>query len=162
MYVFFIFGVVFAGCGCMQGAFMNELTTMSANSFFYLIGIGLYFGFLIECVYSLMDNATLNMFKLRIFIKASLLAFGHFSPISIVFLAFCVDVGLIVMEYNSSKAQLFIPLQLKHPKVWAINQVLLDVGLLLLLYVPHIVLSLIGCMIIIVACVIVDVYLNYK
>ena len=80
-----------------------------------------------------MDNVSLNLFKLRIFIKASLLSLSHFSPISIVFLTLCLDIGLIVLEYNSSKAQLLIPLQLKYPKLWAINQILCDIGLLLLL-----------------------------
>ena len=43
MYNFFVLGVALGGSMSFQGAFLNSMEELDANSFFYLLGILLYF-----------------------------------------------------------------------------------------------------------------------
>lgn len=42
LYSFFIFGIIFASCLSLHGAIINPSSTLSLNSFFYIIGIALF------------------------------------------------------------------------------------------------------------------------
>lgn len=103
MYNFFIFGTVFAGATSLSGSFLNQLSTMDANAFFYLLGVLVYCLCLIECVYFVRKDANKNISKLRVFLKATLLAFAHYNPIIVCFVVFCLDTGIAIVEYNSSR-----------------------------------------------------------
>ena len=120
IYCYFSFGVVFAGCVCVQGALLNPVGLIGVNALFYIIGVAMYMGCLIECVYSL-RNGIENIFKLRIFIKASLLSLGHFSPISVVFISVYVDIWFIMIEYTQHKQSVLQSLRVRHSKLWAIR-----------------------------------------
>lgn len=49
-------------------------------------------------VYSINKNKN-ELYKVRIFIKASLLSIGHLNPIIVVSVAIITDVLLIVLQY---------------------------------------------------------------
>ena len=49
-----------------------------------------------------------------------------------------------------------------YSKIWGINHILCNIGLLMLIYNSSIILTLIGCMVVVMVNVIIDIYLNYK
>ena len=52
LYNWWIFGLAFAGFCCLQGAILNPISSLSANAFFYILGISLYILVFFDAIYS--------------------------------------------------------------------------------------------------------------
>lgn len=100
LYNFFVFGVTFAGCASLQGAIKNPVTSLNVNGIFYIIGILLYFSIVCECIYKITLDKTLNFWKIRVFIKATLLSLSHLSPIYLLSSTVVIDLVLVIVEYK--------------------------------------------------------------
>lgn len=98
IYSIFMFGMIYAGSLSLQGAIFNPIQKVSVNSLFYLLGILGYIVVFIEMVYSINKDKN-ELYKVRIFIKASLLSIGHLNPIIVVSVAIITDILLIVLQY---------------------------------------------------------------
>jgi hypothetical protein len=134
-----MFGLTFAGCLSLQGAKFNPMSRISINAVFYMIGIIVYFGILIEMLYSVNSNRQ-NFYKIRIFLKATLLSLGHLNPIIVVSMSIIIDILLIVLQF------IVIENTVAWGKIWLINNLLLDLALALMFLLPNSALSLYGSM----------------
>ena len=101
------------------------------------------------------------MSKLRVLVKATLLSVAYSSPVIMVFIVFVLDLILLIIEYNNSKEEILRELNIRFPKVWAVNHVLCNVALLMLLYLPNILLSIVSCIILVMLILIGDTYIHY-
>ena len=89
LYMFFVFGLSFMGCACLQGAILNPITSITINGLFYILGIIIYVCLCAETLYRIIfKDAKEYVHKVRIILKATLLSLSHFSPIYLV--ASCV------------------------------------------------------------------------
>lgn len=89
LYMFFVFGLSFMGCACLQGAILNPITTININGLFYILGILIYICLCAETVYRLLfRDAKEYIHRVRIILKATILSLSHFSPVYLV--ASCV------------------------------------------------------------------------
>lgn len=122
LYCFFIFGLTFAGCASLQGAIMNPLSSINVNGTFYIIGIFIYFGIVLDCYFSLSQHR--NLWKARVFIKATVLSLSHLNPVFCVSTLLIVDVVLIIYEYRSIRCKPQLIYLNPKPKLWLANQLL--------------------------------------
>lgn len=148
IYSVFIFGMAFAGSLSLQGAIFNPIQTISVNGFFYLLGILCYIGVLIEMLYSTHKDKN-ELYKVRIFIKASLLSIGHLNPIIVVSVAIITDILLIVLQY------MILETNVAWNKFWLANHLLLDLSLALMFLLPNSAISLYSTIILVIIVVIV-------
>lgn len=93
-----MFGMTFAGSLSVQGARLNPIQKMTVNSLFYLIGIVLYLAIFIEMIYMVYQDKQ-NFYRVRIFLKATLLSIGHFNPIIVVSIAIILDILLVYLQF---------------------------------------------------------------
>ena len=93
-----MFGMIYAGSLSLQGAIYNPIQKISVNGLFYLLGIMGYIAVFIEMIYSI-NKDKYQLYKVRIFIKSSLLSIGHVNPIIVVSVAIITDILLIVLQY---------------------------------------------------------------
>lgn len=98
IYSIFVFGLAFAGCLSVQGAKFNPISQVTLNSVFYLIGIIVYLAIFIEILYSVHSNRQ-NFYKIRIFLKATLLSLGHLNPIIVVSMSIILDILLTALQF---------------------------------------------------------------
>lgn len=148
IYFVFIFGMAYAGSLSLQGAIFNPIQTISVNGFFYLLGIFCYIGVLIEMLYSTHKDKN-ELYKVRIFIKASLLSIGHLNPIIVVSVAIITDILLIVLQY------MILEKNVAWNKFWLANHLLLDLSLALMFLLPNSAISLYFTIILVIIVVIV-------
>ena len=141
LYCFFIFGLTFAGCASLQGAIMNPLSTIDANATFYIIGIFLYFGVFLECYYSL-KKGIVNIWKARIFIKATVLSLAHLNPVFFIAMLIFADVVLIIGEYRWVRSKPNFKYLTPYPKLWLLNNLLTELALCLIILLPIILLGI--------------------
>ena len=136
LYNFFIFGVVFAGCASLQGAFLNPISELSVNGMFYILGILLYFAALCETLYRLYTSVVVHFWRIRVFMKATLLSLAHFSPIYLVSTAVLVDLILVAIEYK------ICIYPKRFARWWIFSNITVNLALLILLYLPSVQISL--------------------
>ncbi len=98
VYNVFLFGLIFSGSLSLQGAFYNPIKLVTLNAFFYLIGVLMFIFIFIEIIYSLNQNKQ-NFYKIRIFIKASMLSIGHVNPITVFSITVIIDLLMIALQY---------------------------------------------------------------
>lgn len=151
----FIFGATFASCACIQGAFLNPFQSVTMNSGFYMIGIALYCIILASGLYSIYHGRK-NMFRIRIILKASLLAIANLSPIYIFSIGVVLDILLIIIEYNFSRVTRL------YPKLWLTKNILSNIALSVLGLMPSAMISLIITSIIVVIILLMDFFTHMK
>ena len=137
-----MFGLTFAGSLALQGALFNPIKKMTVNGLFYIIGVVIYFGIFIELLISLY-NAKEDFYKVRIFIKASLLSIGHMNPIIVVSISIITDFLLLILQY------IIIEKDVAWSKFWMVNHILLNLCLATMFLLPNSWLSLIISMVIV-------------
>jgi hypothetical protein len=93
-----MFGTTFAGSLSLQGARLNPIQKLTVNSLFYLIGIFLYLFVFIEMLYSV-HNSKQNFYRIRIFVKATLLSIGHLDPLILVSMSIILDILLVLLQF---------------------------------------------------------------
>ena len=106
LFNFFGFGLIFAGCSSAQGAILNPLNILTINGSMYIFGILVYLLVLSHVIYALYLHSISKIFKLRLFIKATLLSLAHFNPIYIVAAVIVLDIAAIAGEYYLRKSSL--------------------------------------------------------
>ena len=122
LYCFFVFGLTFAGCASLQGALMNPLSKIDANGVFYLFGIFAYLGVFLECWFSFRRYR--DLWKVRVFIKATVLSLAHFNPVFLVTMLVFVEVALAIVDYKYYKSTPRFNKIVLRPKIWLANQIL--------------------------------------
>lgn len=125
------------------------------NSGFYMIGIAMYCIIFAAGLYSIYHGRK-NMFRIRLIIKASLLAIANLSPIYIFSVSVVLDILLIVVEYNFSRVTRL------YPKLWLTKNILCNMALSILGIMPSAMISLIMTSIIITIVLLVDVFTHIK
>ena len=126
IFVFFSFGLTFAGSSSIQGALFNQLDQLDINGLFYILGTIVYEAMLfitIKLAYSLKSSL-----YLRSFIKASILSLSHISPVYLCTLAVIIDVSILLITYKHLSENI------THPKLWFVNGIICNVALLLLFF----------------------------
>jgi hypothetical protein len=126
VFMYFSFGMSFAGAVSVQGALYNPVDYLSINGAFYMLGGIVLCGQLAACVYLTRKEG--RSCYIRSFIKAVILSVAHISPVYICTSAAALDLALLVMEYQKHKEAM------KYPKVWVVKHVLANLSLLLLYY----------------------------
>jgi hypothetical protein len=155
LYNYFVFGVTFAGCASLQGAIINPISTLSINALFYIIGIMLYFLVICECIYKLSKNKVSNFWKIRVLLKATLLSLSHLNPIYLLSSTVIVDLILLVIEYRLTNYPKV------HPKCWIYANVMSNIALILLVFDPIIILSLVFVSLCIISIIIAETIMHY-
>jgi len=155
VYCVFMFELTFAGSLSLQGAKFNPIKQISLNAVFYLVGILVYLVVLIEMLYSVY-NSKQNFYKVRIFVKATLLSIGHLNPIIVVSVSIITDILLIILQYILTENTV------AWGKIWLVNNMLLDVSLALMFVLPNSKISLFGAMTIIGIVTSMELLLNFK
>lgn len=152
---FFIFGATWATCASFQGGLINPIQTVNVNSGLYMAGIGFYFIIFAICLYDLYRSRK-NIYLMRIFIKASLLSMANISPIYIFCSSVLVDIILIAVEYH------FAPVNRLYPKVWVAKNILLNLALCILTFLPSILLTLILSSFLAVVALLLDIFTHLR
>ncbi len=86
-------------------------------------------------LYSIYINKE-NLYKIRIFIKATLLSLGHLNPIIVVSVSIITDIILIVLQY------IIIESNVGWGRFWLANNILLDLCLAAMFLMPNSAISL--------------------
>ena len=149
----FMFGIISCGCASFYGSLLNPIQSFSMNSVFYVLGITFYLISFIEAIYSTTQKRS-NFYRIRVFIKGTLLAFANISPISFFFTAIVVDFVCMGIDYSQIK--------LTHPKCWLFKNICCDLALCILGIIPGTILGIVLCSVMVGAVVIVDVVVNIK
>lgn len=154
MYNIFIFGATWAGCVSLQGALLNPIQTVNLNSGFYMLGIGLFcitFGISVYLVYRDRNNVD----KLRIWIKASLLAAANISPIYIFSTSILIDLVILIAQYHLTAVR-------PYPKIWLLKNILCNFALCFLIFLPSIMISLIIASFLVIMAIFLDIFTHGK
>ena len=116
----------------------------------------MYFASLIEVCYSLKVKGRESFWKIRVFLKATLLSLSHWSPVYLIAATLFVDVILIIVEYKLCiYSQVFM-------KSWIIAQICANVALVLVVFAPTVIISLLFVTLFIVASLVLESYMHYK
>lgn len=150
-----MFGLTFAGCLALQGAFYNPLKRPNLNALFYLIGIVAYVMVMIEVMFSVYQDKK-EFYKVRIFIKATLLSIAHTNPIIVVSIAIILDILLTILQ--------FIIVESVHSWsiFWLINHLLLNGALSIMFVMPNSSIALMTTVVVVSIVVLVEIVLNLK
>ncbi len=124
VYIFFSFGLTFAGSCSIVGILYNSLPFISVNGCFYIIGV---------LVYLIQLYVTIKLTKLqkksvylRSFAKATILSLSHISPIYICTLAVTIDVAIVFFYYCKYSSKSLSPIS------WILKGILTNTALLLI------------------------------
>jgi hypothetical protein len=139
IYGIFMFGMTFASSLSVQGAKLNPIQKLTINSLFYFIGIILYLAIFVEMLYSVHQNKQ-NFYRVRIFLKATLLSISHFNPMILVSMLIILDTLLVFLQF------IIVENEVAWKKIWLVNHLLLNIVLALIFLLPHSLLSLYGSM----------------
>lgn len=124
VYIFFSFGLTFAGCSSIIGIFYNPLFEFSVNGSFYILGTLV---FIIQLYFTIkLTNEDKKSVYIRCFTKATILSISHISPIYICSLAVTIDMSIIIFCYFKYSSKLL------NPKSWLLKGILCNIALLLL------------------------------
>ena len=163
LYCFFGFGVVFAATASLQGAILNTFSTFTLNLFFYILGkLYLNLGILIlvlliaECLYSLLKSKAKALWKLRLCSKAMILSAASWNPLVLICFAIFLDFTLMIAEFlETKKGKDFAYL-------WLTNNILCNLGLLVLVFVPDFLIAIVFCSLAVLFVVVTEIYLHFK
>ena len=136
LYNFFIFGATFAGLASLQGSILNPVLSISANSFFYILGILVYCAIFCENFFKIYRNHVVYFWRFRVLVKASILCLAHFSPIYLLTVAVMVDIILIAAEYRICRYPQYFG------RWWLFANIAANLALIMLVFLPVIELSL--------------------
>jgi len=125
---FFCFGMVFAGFSSIIGAFLNGSSMLTLNAIFYIAGIVLFGAIFSEAMSCLAFNHRLC--RLRIALKAVLLAGAGLNPLYLAAVAMIVDLILLIIEYKIRKSCLISPI------AWLFSQLCMQGALVSLYFIP--------------------------
>jgi ABC-type multidrug transport system fused ATPase/permease subunit len=132
---FFCFGFAFAGFCSLIGSFLNGSTIVSMSGMFYIVGVMVYALVFAEAVLSFYSEKQIG--RLRVVLKASLLAAGSLNPIYLASVAIIADAILIIVEFQLRKSNLTCP------KAWLLTNIFALTALVSYFFVPDSLLTLI-------------------
>ena len=133
MYNFFLGGLVFAGVVSFQGALMNVTYDYTLRSNLYLLGIGILMAICVDGIWSTIKERQ-NMFKLRVIVKAGIISILHFNAYNLFALVIGAEIFFIYLEMKVYERVEW--------KLWMIENILIDVALASLVYLPFSLLAL--------------------
>jgi glucan phosphoethanolaminetransferase (alkaline phosphatase superfamily) len=101
------------------------------------------------------QNKSLNFWKLRVLIKASLLSLSHLSPIYFLASTVVIDLVLIYAEYQLAKYPK------EYRKCWIFANVMVNLALVMLVFLPIIILTLVLVSAIITLVILAEAIMHY-
>ncbi len=109
VYLYFGFGLTFAGAASIQGSIYNfhSAERFSINGLFYMLGGVVYCAQLGVTVKLTMKER--RSCYVRSFVKASVLSVAHVSPVYICTIAFIIDECIVGFEFYKGKEGLLFP-----------------------------------------------------
>lgn len=125
---FFGFGFAFAGFSSIVGTFLNYSEFLSLNGIFYILGVVLFGLTLSEAFSFLILNRRVG--RLRVTLKATLLAAAALNPLYLSAVAIFVDAILLVAEYLQRRKALVCP------KSWLAQNICILGSLLAFYFIP--------------------------
>ena len=159
LYNIFISGMIIATFLSLQGAYYNPIGSISVNSLFYILGIALFVGIVLEAFYSIYSNineSVIPFHKVRIIFKCVGLSLAYLNPLyifmSIIFLDFC----LLVVDYILKKEKKVTP------KLWLFNNILVDIGLCLMILGPYLLITVFMASFCIIIVIGIEIYIMIK
>lgn len=156
LYNFFSFGMIFAGCASLQGAIMNPIESVNINGSFYILGILVYFSLMCECIYKLVQDKSQNFWKIRVFLKATLLSLSHHSPVYLLASTVVVDIILLIAELQLN------PHAKKYCGFWTFANVTCNLSLILLVFLPIIMLTMVLVSVFLLFVLIAEAVIHYR
>ena len=156
LYSFFSFGFIFAGCISLQGALLNPTQIIELNGLFYILGITFLMIAVVDIVYHCYNEFNKNFWKIRVFMKAFILALCHWSPLYLLIVVIIVDLLLMYCEYQLSAYSKFFQ------QPWITVTLLVNISLLLVVFVPIFLLSLFVITLLLVIVIILEAYIHYR
>ena len=153
MFNFFSFGLAFAGFSSIIGAFLNYSSILTLNGGFYILGAIAFGVVLSEACTSFFSEKKIN--RLRVVLKAALLAGGGLNPLYLAATAILVDAILIIVEYNMRKKTLACP------TVWLISNFIALLCLAVYFFIPDSLLTLYLVMALVGLVVAMEFYMFY-
>ena len=105
--------IVLHSCLCLQGCMMNPIEEFSVSTLFYIVGIVIYAGVLLEIIYSIImasrmeseghelyQNYARVITKIRLFGKGTFLSLLHLNPLYLFVVICVVDVMISVVLFR--------------------------------------------------------------
>jgi hypothetical protein len=148
------FAIIYPSALAFHGAILNPVTSLTLNSFFYIIGIGVYCTFATYITYLLVTSKN-NFPYFRMLLKVSLISFLHYNPLYLFIIVCIVDVVTIVYCYTLKKGEN------PAPKVYIVGQCCYLVGLGLLIFMNKMEVGLILVSVVVGIGFCCDVYVHY-
>ena len=116
----------------------------------------MYFAILIEICYSIKVKGRLSFWKIRVFLKATILSLCHLSPVYLIASTLFIDLILIVVEYKLCiYSQVFM-------KSWIIANICANIALVLVVFAPTVIISLLFVSLFVVGALGLECYMHYK
>jgi hypothetical protein len=107
-------------------------------------------------VYKINEDKVGNFWKIRVVMKATLLSLSHYSPLYLLASTVAVDLLLAIAEYQITSYP-------KHyPKCWIFSNVMVNIALVLLVFLPTFILSLILVTAIILSVIVMEGIMHYQ
>jgi len=104
LFNYFYFGFAFAGFSSIIGSFLNNSSFVSLRGAFYIVGIIVYGLVLCEALFAFVSEKKIG--RIRLVLKATMLAAATMNPIYLASVAIICDGILIIIEYQMRKANL--------------------------------------------------------
>lgn len=147
--------MVYYSCVCVQGAFFNYTQIITLNGVFYILGMLMFIYVTVETFYSFVRNFK-NIYKVRIWVKACLLALAHFNPVYIVSVCVLVDMLMAVVQfYLVNKKNQF-------SKFFVLTHILSSLVIGLMIFVSGSLVSLFSTAISLIICFGFEVFIHIK
>lgn len=110
----------------------------------------------VETIYQVKSDHIFYFWRIRIFSKATILSLAHLSPIALIVCAIIVDFTLIFCEYR-------LTLYSKHFKItWLTANICTNIALILVVFVPIVVLSLLSISLLLIIAFICEAYMHHQ
>ena len=120
--------MIFAGCCSFIGSIVNKDSVITLNGCFYIFGILILSILIADSLYNLHSKGRIS--RLRIAVKASLLAGATSNPLYLITLAIVADFVLLILEYR------MIANSYVCPKSWLMMNISAELALLSFFFVP--------------------------
>ena len=148
---FFGFGLAFAGFSSILGSFLNNATGLSGNGLFYAFGVILYGIVFSEAFASLILYR--RIYRIRVTLKATLLAGASLNPLYLSSIAMIVDGLLLWVEYRLRKKYLTCP------RNWLASNIFILSALVCFYFIPDSFLTLAVVMILVILAFVCEFYM---
>lgn len=134
--------------------FMNPTNIISISGLFYLLGTLIFVLTLLNAVKSFLKEK-IKFNRLRVIIKASLMALMYWSPVLLFSALVVIEIGMIMIEYKFKLKEWLVP------KAWVICNILNIISYASLIFLSNMIMGLLISSASILLILFIDGYLIY-